>query len=103
MLIYVFQRPDGTQWADYSDLGSRPGYKRIREIELVTRADMERVIKSESGRIRALAERLLDEHLGRSQTPPVTRQQHAVAVAQVEKWNMPRRLKWLVTGKSGNG
>lgn len=103
MKIHVFTRPDGSLWADYADLGTREGHKRVRTIEMVTRGDIESVVaypgEQVPERVKALAERLLAEHLARDQQPPVTRQQHDVAVAQVEGWSFGRRLKWLVTGR----
>lgn len=103
MKIYVFRRPDGSQWADYSDLSARPGYAHINVYDASTRSDFETLIKSPGKvapeRVRALAERALSEFLARGQQPPVTRQQHAVAVAQVEKWGLLRRLKWMALGR----
>lgn len=102
MKIFIFRRPDGSEWADYTDLSKRDGYVHVNEIAADSRSDIEALIASPgkyaSARVRALAERGLAELLARDQQPLVTRQQHAVAVAQVEKWGMWQRLKWLVNG-----
>lgn len=103
MMVHVFRRPDGKAWADYADLGAREGHKRIRAFDLRTRADMESLIKHPGTdapeRVRALAERALSEHMARAQAPPITRQQHAVAVAQIERWGFWRRMKWVFSGR----
>lgn len=103
MKIHVFKRPDGSLWADFADLGRRPGHFRHKTIELATRGDMESLIADPGDeapeRVRALAERLLAEHLARNQQPPVQRQTHDVAVAQIKGWGFGRRLRWLVTGR----
>lgn len=102
MKIFIFKRHDGSVWADYTNLGTREGYQFVRHIEASSRSDIESVISSPGEfvpeRVKALAERALSELLARGQQPAVTRQQHAVAVAQVERWGIWKRLKWIVAG-----
>lgn len=72
--IFVFERKDGTLWADYSEaFAKRAGVKIVHTIVAETRAEMEGVIK-EPGlflpeRVRALAERGLSEFMARGQQP----------------------------------
>lgn len=103
MKVYVFKRPDGSHWADYADLGGRPGHLRVKTHELSTREDIEDLIDDPGEwvpeRVRALAERMLEEFLARNQQPqvaPVFLVPPELAAA--EKLSFLERLKWLFTG-----
>lgn len=72
--IFVFERHDGTLWADYSEaVAKRAGRKIVHTIIADTRKQMEGVIADPGiylpERVRALAERYLAEFLARGQRP----------------------------------
>lgn len=72
MKIYVFDRPDGSVWADFSyELAKR--HKIRGSIECNTRAEMEAVMKAPGelapARVRGLAERAYREFLAANQQP----------------------------------
>jgi hypothetical protein len=58
MNIYVFRRSDGTEWADFR---VPPGAKTVRTFSIDSEKKIQRVIKRETGRVKALAERALTE------------------------------------------
>jgi hypothetical protein len=73
LAIYVFERPDGRLWADYSKAFAERSGKVVHTIVASTRAEIEGVVR-EPGvylpeRVRALAERALAEFLARGQQP----------------------------------
>lgn len=66
MRIYIIKRPDGSFWADTNERILRCG-QQMNILNVETRGDMERLVKGPNDfcdlRIRALAERMLDEHI----------------------------------------
>lgn len=99
MKIFVYERPDGSQGADYSEAYCRHNGKIVATHELNTRRDMEALARDgESPRIKALATRALKEFLARNQQPEpqVT---WSPAMATVKDRRFMGRLKWLLTGR----
>lgn len=66
MNIYIIKRKDGTYWADVNERILRYGVQ-MNILQPVTRGDFEALVKGPNdfcdARIRALAERMLDEHI----------------------------------------
>ena len=67
MKIHVFKRADGSEWADFR---VPDGAKIIRTVSVETQADIDRAIRKEAGRVKALAERA---HTERQSLPPDAR------------------------------
>lgn len=67
MKLFVFKRPDGTYWAEYSEKVAKEKGIVVDFHEAATRHDYEQLIagtyQHAQERIRALAERALDEYL----------------------------------------
>lgn len=95
MRIYVFQRPDDSVWADYSEAHAKR-FKILETIEANTRAELEAVIADAAlPRVRALAERALGELLARHQQPePIP----APIPPEIRKRSFWGRLTWLFLG-----
>lgn len=95
MKIYVFKRPDGSVWADYSEEHAKR-FKIVETIEATTRGDIEAVVRSHAmPRVQALADRALKELLARHQQPePIP----APIDPEVRKRSFWERAKWLLTG-----
>jgi hypothetical protein len=62
MDIYVFKRPDGHVWSDYSrELATRDGSQIIRHIHTDSLEETKLLYWQETGRVQALVERKLKE------------------------------------------
>lgn len=82
-MIYHFKR-DGHEWADYK---LPEGAELIRKIDISDFDAMTKAFKTESGRIRALAERALTQH------------KNEVADVEIIKRSFWERLKYVFRGK----
>jgi Glu-tRNA(Gln) amidotransferase subunit E-like FAD-binding protein len=93
MNIYVFQRADGSEWADYR----LPEGAKVKRLIVATRvAEIEKISK-EGGRVGALAERRLKEITSSSVQPQ--RELDAQVAQAVREHGFFARLKWLLSGK----
>lgn len=96
MKIYVFERPDKSVWADYSEEHARR-FKIIETIKADTRAELEAVVKRAAlPRVRALAERALNEMVATAKPKPP--QPMRELEQQIRKRSLWGRLTWLLTG-----
>lgn len=98
MRIYVFQRPDGSFGADYSETYAKRMGRIVETHSAKFRAGFEALIANPGtrapARVRALAERGLAELVARK-APPVD----APVPADVRERNFWRRLRWVFVGR----
>lgn len=84
MDIYVFKRPDGSEWADFR---LPENAAELRRVHADSVEQMRTVAANETGRIRALAERALSEAQPESAPAALTADRGFLG-----------RMKWLFTG-----
>lgn len=106
--IYVFRRADGTYWAEFSQTSAKRQGEIVHTHLAETRGDHEEIMrathKHASERVRALAERALDEMVAANKAarpvPPKTQVYRAPVAprepAPVHKPGFWHFLRWVI-------
>lgn len=106
--IYIFRRQDRSEWAEYVEKCAVRQGQILDVLELSTRPDYERYAKDghrfACERVKALAERALEEYIAASKVAPTVilpPLPPRAAVEAPEPEPAPRRFPWLPAWLTG--